>query len=326
MDGRQNYRSRWVAAIALTGGAALAFTVSAYGSCPAADQEAVQWLDKMSRTASEASYQGVVTLQRGSDLQVMQLSHSVGGDTESEQLTRLTGQGARIERNRHPLDCVHPGHQLLRLSSALQEGACGVAEHYRFKVGEGGRVAGRHAVRILVEPRDLYRYGYVLDLDHETGLLLKARMVGRGNTTLELFQFAKLSYGLPDLDDESSELVVEAPHPADHDHPQLRAVDDSALPRNEWFVSWLPEGFMPTAPATGPGASRSYTDGLAVFSIFLEELQRDMQPGEGVVRQGGTISYTRGKRLGSAPVLITVIGEVPINTARMVVESVGWAR
>jgi sigma-E factor negative regulatory protein RseB len=309
--------ARTVAVLTLS----LVSVVAAGAVCPDTDPAAVRWLDKMSRSASLADYQGVITLQRGEELQVMQLSHSVGGGAESAHLTQLTGQGARVERNGHPLECVHPGHQLLRMGAELKSGRCGVAAHYRFAVDEGERVAGRQAVRIRVEPRDLYRYGYVLELDRETGLLLKARIVGRGNNTLELFQFAKVTYS--DFAPEGTEADVV--HQTLHPKPGS-AVMPSAVSGRDWFVSWLPGGFMPTEAEVGGRAGRSYTDGLAVFSVFLEELGREMHPGEGVVRQGSTISYTRGLQLADAPVLITVIGEVPVNTARMVTDSIGWTK
>ena len=54
----------------------------------------------------------------------------------------------------------------------------------------------------------------------------------------------------------------------------------------------------------------------------MESLSQDITPGEGVVRSGGTISYTRGMHLSGIPVLVTVIGEVPLNTARMVADSI----
>ena len=41
-----------------------------------------------------------------------------------------------------------------------------------------------------------------------------------------------------------------------------------------------------------------------------------------MVRTGGTTSYTRGMHLAGRPVLLTVIGEVPLNTARMVADSI----
>jgi len=288
--------------------------------CPGADAAALAWLDKMSRSLHQVSYHGVVTLQRGDDMQVMQVSHSVEHGTSSEQLTQLTGQGAQVQRADHPLECIHPGHKLLRVGTDLQAGRCGIAESYRFAVGDGERVAGRHAVRITIEPRDMYRFGYVMELDRETGLLLKTQTVGRGHKILEKFQFANLSYTgqIPELTEVS--VVHEARHP----HPLEPAA--TPLTGREWAVSWVPRGFTATDAPVDSTGRRTYTDGLAVFSVFLEELGREIRPGEGVVRNGGTTSYTRGMRLTGQPVLVTVIGEVPVNTARMVADSVDWMR
>jgi len=293
--------------------------VSAAG-CPEANAAALSWLDKMSRSLHQVSYHGVVTLQRGNDMQVMQVSHSVIDGSSSERLTQLTGQGAQVERIDHPLECVHPGHKLLQLGTDLQAGHCGIAQHYRFSVGDGERVAGRKAVRILIEPRDLYRFGYVMELDRETGLLLKTETVGRGHRVLEKFQFANLSYRgqIP----EGTEVNVI--HRAQHPHP--RAPSAPGLSAGQWGVGWVPQGFTATDNPAANAGRRTYTDGLAVFSVFMEELGREIRPGEGVMRSGGTTSYTRGMRLSGQPVLVTVIGEVPINTARMVADSVNWTR
>jgi sigma-E factor negative regulatory protein RseB len=266
------------------------------------------------------NYHGVVTLQRGDDMQVMQVSHSVEHGTSSEQLTRLTGQGAQVQRADHPLECIHPGHKLLRVGADLQAGRCGIAQYYRFTVGDGERVAGRQAVRISIEPLDMYRFGYVMELDRETGLLLKTQTVGRGDKILEKFQFANLSYT-----GQSHESVeVNVVHEAQHPHP-LAPVAAPSIGR-KWAVRWVPHGFTATDAPVDDSVRRTYTDGLAVFSVFLEELGREIRPGEGLVRNGGTTSYTRGMSLTGQPVLVTVIGEVPVNTARMVADSVDWTQ
>jgi len=312
-------------------GCCVAFTMAyagqvTAGSCPVADTEALQWLEKMSRSAQEVSYQGVVTFQRGDDMQVMQISHSVSGDAASERLTQLTGQGAQVIRTDHPLECIHPGHRLLRLGARDAEtgasisGSCGIAENYRFSVDEGERVAGRKAVRILVAPRDMYRYGYVMELDRQTGLLLKAQTIGRGNKVLERFQFANLHYN----EVENQVADVEVLHNAAHSLPEEHAAAGHYSER--WTVRWLPKGFTATDSPAGAGKRRTYTDGLAVFSVFLEVLPRDIKPGEGVARHGGTTSYTRGMRLAGKAALVTVIGEVPVNTARMVADSISWSQ
>jgi len=298
----------------------------AASACLDTNHEALQWLDKMSRSAHEVSYQGVVTFQRGDDMQVMQIFHSVTGDAASESLTQLTGQGAQVVRVDHPLQCIHPGHKLLRLGAAgLPEtsgvDSCGLAQYYRFSVTEGERIAGRRAVRIQITPRDMYRYGYVMELDNQTGLLLKTRTVDRGGKVLERFQFAKLSYS----DDVDQGVDVEVVHRATHPG-STAAGPGNQISNGQWAVRWLPDGFILTDAPNRDTRRRSYTDGLAVFSVFLEVLPGGIKPGEGVVHRGGTTSYTRGLRLAGNSALVTVIGEVPLNTARMVADSISWTQ
>ncbi|MFC1578821.1 MucB/RseB C-terminal domain-containing protein [Pseudomonadota bacterium] len=285
-------------------------------TCPEADTEALAWLDKMSRSINQVSYHGVVTFQRGEDMQAMKLSHFVADGLASERLIELTGQGAEVLRVDHPLECVHPGHRLLRIGAELQAGRCGIADYYRFRVADGELVAGRQAVQVRIEPRDMYRYGYVMELDRETGLLLKSQTLGRGGKVLEKFQFASLSYAEDQGTTGEAQLVHRAHHP--HPAPELSARQVAS----DWNVDWLPLGFTLTDLPQVASERRTYTDGLAVFSVFLEPLSQDIRPGEGVVRTGGTTSYTRGMHLAGRPVLVTVIGEVPLNTARMVADSI----
>ncbi len=287
--------------------------------CAGTDPAALEWLQRMSASIHEVSYHGVIMLERGDDMQVIQVSHAVTDGASSETMTQLTGQGAQVVRPSHPLACVHPGSRLLLIGTDLSAGRCGIAEHYRFRVAEGERVAGRQAVRISVEPRDMYRFGYVMELDRQTGLLLKTETVGRGGKRLEQFQFASLSIGDPLSQSTQVSLTHRARHPNPGEPPAGKEVS-----RN-WSVGWLPRGFTLTDAAAGHAGRRTFTDGLAVFSVFVEELPQEIRPGEGVVHNGGTTSYTRGMELAGQPILVTVLGEVPVNTARMVADSVAWA-
>lgn len=288
--------------------------------CPDADPAALQWLDKMSHSLREVSYEGVVTLQRGEDTQSLQVSHSVGEGHSSERLTELTGQGAQVERGAHSVDCVHPGYQMLRMASFAESDHCGIAEQYRFIILDHELVAGRTAVRIRIDPRDMYRFGYVIALDSETGLLLKAQTVSHAHQTLETMQFAQLSY----TGDVSPVGPVAVVHEAEH--PQVESESSKAPLRRGWSVGWLPRGFAPTDSPAKTDRRRTFTDGLAVFSVFLEDLDRNIPPGEGMVTHGGTTTFTRGRLVEGWPVLVTVIGEVPVNTARLVAESVRWVQ
>lgn len=302
--------------VALLAGLLLAPAVYAQTDvCRDTDPQAIEWLKKMSQSAHASAYHGVVTFQRGDDLEVMQVSHVADDTGVTESFTRLTGQGAQVLRQQHAPECVHPGQQLLEMGNDLAAGECGIANYYRFELGQGQRIADRESVRLNVMPRDVYRYGYILYLDRETGLLLQATTMDRGNTKLERFAYADITYGPVPKPRENVAVVHEAEHPS-QDVQSLPEVDF------DWTVAWLPPGFTATQPVSSSDGQRSFTDGLAVFSVFLEPLDVAIAPGEGVVRWGSTTSYTRGMRAGEFPVLITVIGEVPVNTARMVTDAI----
>ncbi len=300
----------------------LAFSGQAWAACEAVDQEALAWLDRMSHSLRETSYQGVFTYQHGTSIQSMRIKHSVRGNVESEEVIRLSGTATRIVRTEHPLDCIHPGHRLVRVGNmyARAEGDCGISAHYRLKLGGHLRVAGREAKLLHILPRDMYRYGYQMALDIETGLLLKTQTLAQDGKVLERFQFADLQIGEVDSEGTQVDVLYEAAHPA----PGATATPASASPY-DWYVRWVPDGFELTAGVPVSAQDKTYTDGLALFSVFLELMPELARPGEGRARQGGTTAYTRGMAVGGKPVLITILGEVPINTARMVADSVQWS-
>jgi sigma-E factor negative regulatory protein RseB len=309
---------RWLLGpvLAATGTAALA------QGCPETDPEAMALLEALAGRAGAVSYEGVLTLQRGNSLRMMALRHRVEGDVVSEDLTLLTGQEAQVVRGDHPLDCDAPGQRLLR-AAAPEQGDCGLAGHYRISTAPGERVAGRRAVRLLLQPRDMYRYGYVFELDRESAVLLKGTVLGAGGRPLEQFQFASVNIGedAPAASERPAAAVV---HRAAHAHPAApQAGPEAGL---GWAPGWLPAGFVATDEAAARSVRRSYTDGMATFSVFVERLGEPLRPGEGVVREGSTVSYTRGLTLGPDPVLITVLGEIPVNTARMVADAVQRVR
>jgi sigma-E factor negative regulatory protein RseB len=301
---------------------ALLLATQSWAACDAVDEEALQWLNRMSHSLRETSYQGVFTYQHGNSIQSMRIKHSVDGDMESEEVTRLSGTATRVVRTRHPLDCIHPGHKLLRIDQMYSSTGenCGIGGLYRLTVGGQLRVAGRQAVLLNVVPRDMYRYGYQMALDTETGLLLKTQTIALDGKVLERFQFADLQIG--DFEGEGTQ--VEAMYQASHPHHQQEpAANDGSA--EHWRVRWVPEGFILTDGQLNSTRDKTFTDGLALFTVFLEHTAELAQPGEGRARQGGTTAYTRGMAVAGKQVLVTVLGEVPINTARMVADSVRWS-
>jgi sigma-E factor negative regulatory protein RseB len=298
------------------------FVGPAWSDCQGADKTALRWLDRMSRSLRETSYQGVFTYQHGLSVQAMRISHSVKNNIETEEVTRLTGSGERVVRTKHPLDCIHPGHRLVRLGALYADDSddCGIADYYQLKMGNLQRIAGRTAVTVHVRPRDMYRYGYQMAIDSETGLLLKTQTIAGDGRVLERFQFADLKIGEVETDGTQVDVIHTASHEF-HGEPNFSEHEDSV---GQWTVVWVPQGFVLTQGESSSPWDKTFTDGLAVFTVFLEQLPELPQPGEGRARQGGTTAYTRGMNVSGQPVLVTVLGEVPMNTARMVADSIAW--
>ena len=293
----------------------------AFAECPAGDEEALRWLDRMSHSLRETSYTGVFTYQHAGDVQAMRISHSVRGNMEREQITHLTGHEARVVRRQHPLDCIHPGNRLVRLGEYYRGSGeeCGLSAHYRLQMKGAHRIAGRSAVIMNLIPRDGFRFGYQIALDRATGLLLKTQTVAGDGRVLERFQFAELSIGEPAMEGTKVDVI----HEAAHNHGANRPPPLLGSP--SWNVGWLPPGFTATDELDRTSHDKSFTDGLANFSVFVEELPELQQAGAGMARQGGTMAYTRGMLIAGRPALVTVLGEVPVETAQRVAESVSWA-
>jgi len=95
---------------------------------------------------------------------------------------------------------------------------------------------------------------------------------------------------------------------------EATVVGESAKPGLR--VSWLPDGFKQVS--VQDSNRLHFTDGLAAFSIFIERSNASLP--EMTTHRGGTTVITR--TLKGAAGQITVVGEVPISTARKVVESV----
>jgi len=321
----------------------LIVVVSLSGSSLAlAEDDPQVLLDRMSHSFRELNYHGTFSYQQGSSTESLRMVHTVVDGEEFERLEYLDGEKREIVRRGHDLHCIHPGHQMLRLykqqlplgasaSSAAhaEESASLVGSAitglYQFNVVGSGRVAGREVVNLVVSPRDSHRFGYHLSLDKETGLLLRSELVGPGKAILERFQFVEITIG----ESLAPELFASADvsHQAGHIEPSAQAVVPPDANGQGWTVGWFPLGFTSSVANLKfvSGDMVTFTDGLASFSVFLE---RDvdvatMQRGvEGHAQKGATTAYSRALLLAGRPHRVTVVGEIPAQTARQIAQSV----
>ncbi len=300
-------------------------------SLPAAAQHersAAAWLEIMSHSLRELSYRGVFSYQQGKKMESFRIAHAVYEGEEFERLESLSGEPREIVRRGHRVTCMHPGNQLVRLYQ--QQGLKGepgsehtlIGHYYQFLVLGDGRIAGRDVVEIAVTPTDDQRLGYTMSLDRETGLLLQSTLLDPQGNIVERFQFVEIEIGMvvPRAYFNQGAQSYLAVHPE-----SLPAAGDAE--QLNWLVNWLPAGFTVTSPGKHFDGTDvlTYSDGLAVFSVFLERVE-DVNSGvEGRAQKGATTAYSKAVLINNRPYRVTVVGEIPLNTAKKVAKSVTLA-
>ncbi|MBT4493978.1 MAG: hypothetical protein HOC70_12095 [Gammaproteobacteria bacterium] len=287
---------------------------------PAAE-DAVKWLDQMGHALRHQNYQGIFTYIRGSTFETVRIVHRNDEGIETERLFNLNGDVRELFRENDEVVCYHPdtgdgeldaNHtvQIGPFSPAFSERVISTQNLYRLSMHGEDRIAGRRAITLSISPRFDDRYGYRVWLDKETGLLLQSHKVERGRVR-EIFQFTSLEIGGEIEDTEMASAIA-----GDTVSHRLALDLNDQAEKPGLRVSWLPDGFRPVRVQ---GNRLHFTDGVATFSVFVDRSKGGSMP-DMATRVGGTVVITR--RLKKSGPQITVVGDVPVQTARRVAESV----
>ena len=273
-------------------------------------------------------------------LATFRVVHKVVDSVEHERIVHLNGPPREIIRVGEKIHCVlQPGDELQDLEGSIPVGPVGpyarvfarrfenMSENYQVRFDGTDRVVARPAMRLAVLPHDHDRFGYRLWLDNATGLLLRSELHDFEGASLEIFQFTSLKLGdevlAADLEPSKDNVVVR----------RLTKSPDAASPaeapsRQRWRVRWVPPGFHLTStdfrqPTDGRQGVDTlvYSDGLAAFSVFIEAMP-EAGAGSVISRSGATVVLTHLASAGDGDHLVTVVGEVPVGTARRIASGV----
>lgn len=292
------------------------------------------WLDKMAAAVEQRNYIATFVYRNGNALQSMQVIHRYDQDGEKERMVSLTGAPREVVRDGRIVTCILPDDRTVLVVQSrsrredrisLFNPAATFEKYYSLTTKPGTRVAGRPTQIVEVEPRDVYRYGYRLALDIETGLPLKSELVGERGQALEQIVYTNIE--LPaEIPDELLQLATKADGFTWYRDTNIAPANASPPEaQQQWRVNWLPLGFEPSAGskehrAVNPGAVQHlvYSDGLATLSVFIENLPAGSESLEGIARMGAVSAF--GRVVDG--VQITVVGEIPTRTALHVGQSV----
>lgn len=297
------------------------------------EQEALDWLGKMSRAGQTLNYQGTFVYREGGQLESMQIVHRANGGREQERLVHLNGAAREVVRDNDTVICILPDDNVVfverrysgRYLSPLLVGKLEtVATHYRFSTGGNQRVAGRSAVLLVLQPKDGYRYGYHLWVDADTALLLRSDLLDGQGKVIEQLMFTELKV----VDNIPAGLLQPSVDARNytwyrHDAPGEAQPEQGA----RWSVRQMPPGFFVAeyykrklSPEGQVVDHLLISDGLATVSVFVERVSGGLktQRRKGAVAMGAINLYAAAANGHQ----VTVVGEVPPATVRMIAESV----
>lgn len=299
-----------------------------------ADDDVMAALGRMQEAVQRLNYQGTLVYFQGGQVQSMHIVHKADDKGEYERLVNLNGPAREVIRSNNVVTCYMPDHKSVLvgerqynnvLSKLVSNDFSASMNYYQFQAEGLDRVAGLAARRVLIKPRDTFRYGYRLWLDRSNGLLLKSDLLAADGQALEQAMFADITVvdHIPD--------AMLAPTTASEGFAWFKQ-DKSAAPaqaeQSAWRIDHLPDGFAitsrfhhPLPDSDAPAEHLIATDGLASVSVYIEKLTGNPKRFVGGSTMGAMNAY--GTVVDDHQ--ITVIGEVPGGTVEMIARSVTQA-
>lgn len=312
------------------GGMLLGTLLSFSGPARAGDgEDGFDWLKIAIFAGHQTDYSGVFVYQYDNHVETSRISHLTSADGEYERLESLDGPRREIIRH-HGHVWWNQGHEMVQLESQpgltkfpslLPEQLTALSTNYKAKLLGVERVAGYNAQVILFLPKDNLRYTHKVWVHTDTGLLLKAAVLGSKQQLIEQYAFTQLLLGGKV---DHSWVKKSARRSAKNPHE----VERSGFPVNSgWVADDLPPGFRKTKelrrPMHGnhaPVTQIVYSDGFGAISIFIEINDHDEDDVEGLSSRGALTLYHKVVD----DHLYTVVGEVPPHTVMRVLNSIRY--
>ena len=317
--------SRWLPAIAF----GVACTSQA---APQAGNDPFAWLQRATGSARTANYAGTFVHTNGDRISTFRITHLNMNGEEHERIEPLDGPPHEIVRKNDDMYCHFPDAKTVRLDTRitaryfpaiLRSTPEAIAASYNVKLGKTERILGYDCQWIRLEPRDKLRFEQRMCAERATGLVVRAKTLNDQRQVIEQYTFTELRLG-PQAGrhaDVRSKFELREKQWRNDKQPR----EEARAAETGWAVMSVPAGFQKVTELrrTLPGRAQPVSqivlsDGLANVSIFVEPNGPPTRSDEASSVDGTTTFFSRP--LGDH--LVTVLGEVPLATARQVGRSV----
>lgn len=304
-----------------------------------AQQEALQWLQRVPAAAKKLSYSGTFVYRNGAQSETSRIAHLATNGNQIEKLEVLDGSPREIIRHNDEVKCYLPESRLIIVEhrsvrrafpALLPASLAGLNDHYVIRKGSRARVAGFDSQIVRLEPRDIWRYGHQFWVDQETGLLLKADMFGESGEPLETLVFTELRIGEPN---SLEALKPNFANTAQQNPPwQIREAKSREMrgDDSQWLFRVELPGFRRQAAMrrniTQEGSKDTqevlhwvFSDGLAAISVFINPLRSSAEPLDVGAHSLGAISIMKRVIDGY---MVVVMGDVPPAAVKRFAEGI----
>jgi sigma-E factor negative regulatory protein RseB len=325
---------RWVPMLALM--TCLLPPVMAAEATALPPAEAKALLNRIRTAASTGNYQGTMVFSVSGTFSSSRVGHYAVGDQTYELLEALDGRQQRILRHNDAVHTLWPQAKVAVIEKRETRGAWSTTpqevdpqalDHYELRREGEARIAGRDALVLLLEPRDMLRYAQRLWADRATGLMLRADVMalaapGQERGILESTAFSEINIGVRPQPDAVLQ-VLRNPRGLDGYRVVRPQQQRTELEAEGWALARPVAGFrlvgcVRRGMEAGGGSSAQvlqavFSDGLTHVSLFAEPFQPERHRSELQAQQGatGTVMLRRGEHW------ITVVGDVPPATLKL---------
>ena len=308
------------------------------GAAASLPNDARGWLARMQLAANGRNYQGTMTFSAGGGvMSSSRVAHFCVGDQVYERIEALDGKPRQVYRHNDLVHTVWPQAGVVvierrslpsRLPSITQSVAPRALEQYELRPEGHDRVAGRDAKVFLLQPRDDLRFAQRVWADRDTGLMLRADVVGPDRAVLESAGFSSVEIGVR----AQPESVLQPIRQLDRLRVLRPLQVATQLESEGWSLSRPVPGFRLTScvkrpatpePVAAGQAARPdvlqvvFSDGLSHVSLFIEpvDASRHRKPLQAQFGATHSLADRKGDHW------VTAMGDVPPATLRQLVDA-----
>jgi len=281
---------------------------------------------RMAKASRELNYQGLFTYEYRGNLTSVKVMHGVRDGQTFEHILHMDGAQREAVRRTDNVDCLRTGDMLLRGNAYKinNDNYARLEDFYEFHIKGDGRIANRQVTMVHVLPKDKHRYGYVVAIDKESGLLLQSVLMSHTGKPLERFQFVEIVVGASlsemGFDEEAEDFAGVAVDQVDCLEANRQVTSSPSM----WRAQWLPPGFVIAshrAADENGQESMMFTDGLAVFSVFIDPDKGRSLPSIDA-NLGATVAVLTKADINNQEYAICVVGEIPRATANQIASAI----